>query len=444
MAQIQFGTKDNTWYYEAPTQRIELNSKTGKGVAKKITIPTAGKFVDKNIVIDVKEPEIEITKLGSFNNDNNSAVEYTENLADNTIIPAGGYLYINEGWYDNTKISLGHMIPDPDENYSNAGVSQMLHGYIAYDGDGNKIIGTMADVNPTFTGGDLNIADASLTLTGDNIITGSTGIPVIVGGSVQVSADAINYTNVTVGYINKSEGESAIESKTANVLLEGKTFYINNINIPESAYPFSILNADSTSIHLEENNSIFINPGTFTQNAQNIHIGNSGGPGSNITISDANSFIDCHSISELHYGGENLIKNGEIIAGKIEPNTTALEPAANATKIECGGKILIKKGWYSEDVMYQAESASSTSPATLSAEAENVKANVSVSLGNVDEEAWKVALNISGNISGTAKANTTSSGYATVGETFATGAINSTNISTVSTFDVFNGSFTLE
>ena len=71
MAQIQFGTKDNTWYYEAPAQRIELNAKNGKGVAKKITIPTAGKFVDKNIVIDIKEPEIEITKLGSFNNDDN-------------------------------------------------------------------------------------------------------------------------------------------------------------------------------------------------------------------------------------------------------------------------------------------------------------------------------------------------------------------------------------
>ena len=83
---------------------------------------------------------------GSFNNAATSGVTYTENTAAGTVIPANGYLYLNAGYFPNTKISLAHLIPDPSTGEANPGTNDIRSGKVAYDGDGNKIVGTMADV----------------------------------------------------------------------------------------------------------------------------------------------------------------------------------------------------------------------------------------------------------------------------------------------------------
>lgn len=110
-----------------------------------ITFPTAGTYVTQDIVIKNN------VDSGSFTNAPVNGQTYTEDTTANTVLPAGGYLYINKGWHDNTKISLGHLIPDIAEQ--DAGDSHILFGYKAYDENGNVITGTMATVDPTFSGG---------------------------------------------------------------------------------------------------------------------------------------------------------------------------------------------------------------------------------------------------------------------------------------------------
>ena len=75
-----------------------------KGMTTEITLNTADKYVLGDIVVDVAP------QVGSFNNQPTSGVTYTENTEDVTIISSDGYLYLNQGWFENTKISLNHLI----------------------------------------------------------------------------------------------------------------------------------------------------------------------------------------------------------------------------------------------------------------------------------------------------------------------------------------------
>ena len=75
-----------------------------KGTTTEITLNTADKYVLGDIVVDVAP------QVGSFNNHPTTGVTYTENTEDVTIISSGGYLYLNQGWFENTKISLSHLI----------------------------------------------------------------------------------------------------------------------------------------------------------------------------------------------------------------------------------------------------------------------------------------------------------------------------------------------
>lgn len=113
--------------------------------SNKVTLHTAGTYADQDVEINNS------VTLGSLTNSPSDGQTYTEDTTANTVLPSGGYLYINKGWHDNTKISLGHLIPEIADN--DAGREEILFGYKAYDENGNVITGTMSTVDPTFSGG---------------------------------------------------------------------------------------------------------------------------------------------------------------------------------------------------------------------------------------------------------------------------------------------------
>lgn len=118
--------------------------------SNKVTLHTAGTYADQDVEINNS------VTLGSLTNSPSNGQTYTEDTSTNTVLPSGGYLYINKGWHDNVKISLGHLIPEIADN--DAGVNEILNGYKAYDEKGNVITGTMSTVNPTFSGGGITAA----------------------------------------------------------------------------------------------------------------------------------------------------------------------------------------------------------------------------------------------------------------------------------------------
>ena len=212
-----------------------------KGSATTITLGTKDTYVLEDIDVVVKP------HIGSFNNQATTGVTYTENTADATVIPSGGYLYLNQGWFENTKISLGHLIPEIADK--DAGVKQILFGYKAYDEAGNLITGTMATVDPKFDGGGLSVNPTVSDLTGPIVTVSSSGTfktstnygvtltapsgtdgtnyltidgsaRVTTKGSVKASATAtrgeVLYNGAYTGYLNKADNTQVLPTATTS------------------------------------------------------------------------------------------------------------------------------------------------------------------------------------------------------------------------------------
>lgn len=119
---------------------------------RSVVLRTKDTYVLEDIQVNVSATATQ----GTFANSVPAADEssYTTNDSPNTVIPAGGSLYLSGGWYPKQKIELGHLIPDIADN--DAGTDQILYGYSAFDEDGNQITGTITTQTPSFDGGDVS------------------------------------------------------------------------------------------------------------------------------------------------------------------------------------------------------------------------------------------------------------------------------------------------
>lgn len=218
---------------------------TGSGTitkSKKITLLTGGKYSPENT--DVTASVSATVQAGSLNNAATSGVTYTENTAASTVIPAEGALYINAGWIGNTKITLGHLIPDPETGKANSGAAEMRSGYVAWDGDGKKIVGTMANVTPSFTGGGLtatpsvSVTAASATIAAqgkfaDLTSATNSGKAYGVTDVAQDGTDGVNFLKID-GYFSATSNGTATPTakaeRTAVTFNGAHTGYINVSN----------------------------------------------------------------------------------------------------------------------------------------------------------------------------------------------------------------------
>ena len=239
-----------------------------KSGATTITLGTKDTYVLEDIDVVVKP------HIGSFNNQASNNITYTEDTSAATVIPSGGYLYLNQGWFENTKISLGHLIPEIADK--DAGVSHILYGYKAYDEAGNLITGTMATVDPKFDGGGLSVTPSVSNLNKPKVTVSSSGTftsatnygvtstapttgtdgtnyltidgkaSVTTKGSVKASATAtrgaVLYNGVYKGYLDKADNtqvlatentttESTASEIGATITDSFKTLYIPIVSV---------------------------------------------------------------------------------------------------------------------------------------------------------------------------------------------------------------------
>ena len=90
----------------------------------------------------------ETLSVATFANSATSGETYVD-ISGTTAAPvlvSGYYLYINEGWTDNLKISLAKLVPDGSDVKGHS--EYILTGHSAYDDDGTLIAGSM----PVYTG----------------------------------------------------------------------------------------------------------------------------------------------------------------------------------------------------------------------------------------------------------------------------------------------------
>lgn len=79
------------------------------------------------------------------------ATDYSDLSSTAPVIPSAGYLYINEGYYVNSRVSLARLVPDVATLTSATGAAYILSGNTAYDKDGALITGTISTYNGSYT-----------------------------------------------------------------------------------------------------------------------------------------------------------------------------------------------------------------------------------------------------------------------------------------------------
>lgn len=171
-------------------------------------------------------------KSGVLNNTPTSGITYTEDTSQQSVLPSEGALYLNEGYYQNTKITLDHMLPDPSGTYTNPGTNDIRAGRKAYDGSGKLIIGTMADVTPSFSGGVPSLTNTTNTIT-TNMATASSGTYKIEAvAKAKATRTKVSYNNDYTGYLDKASGtEASAATTSAEGSINAVTIYIKSCTI---------------------------------------------------------------------------------------------------------------------------------------------------------------------------------------------------------------------
>lgn len=190
------------------------------------TLYTDNKNISGNIHIHIT------AKSGVLNNTPTSGITYTEDTSQQSVLPSEGALYLNEGYYQNTKITLDHMLPDPSGTYTNPGTNDIRAGRKAYDGSGKLIVGTMADVTPSFSGGTPSLTNTTNTIT-TNMATASSGTYKINAvAKAKATRTKVSYNNDYTGYLDKASGtEASAATTSAEGSINAVTIYIKSCTI---------------------------------------------------------------------------------------------------------------------------------------------------------------------------------------------------------------------
>lgn len=163
-----------------------------------VGIATAG-WVDPEYTTSVKTDgdTFYTVKSAVLSNSEANADEFTE--ASAPVLTEDGYLFIEKGYIDNTKISLATLVPD-DANITSEDVDKVYNNVKAYDKDGKLIVGTMGDAElGAITANDAKATVATVTVvangeafkvSGTGEISGSTSVAISKRGLAKTDLNA--------------------------------------------------------------------------------------------------------------------------------------------------------------------------------------------------------------------------------------------------------------
>lgn len=190
---------------------------------------------------------------GSITTGSSSKTGYVNNTT--AVVPANGYLYISAGYYPNTQISLGTLIPD-DTNLTNAGNANLLYGYEAYDTTGTKLVGTIKEFylgTAVPKQGETTTDDPKYTLlSSDYYTTTNTGYGVVTANTYASNTYYIKKATVSAGAasasINSTEA-SASSTAGINIALTTGMFTDKGTTKPTTGYFIKVDGAGRSKIN---------------------------------------------------------------------------------------------------------------------------------------------------------------------------------------------------
>lgn len=151
---------------------------------------------------------------GALDNAATTNVTYAENTS--IVVPSEGALYINEGYYPATKITLDQML-DGKSDTAGIATSDIRTGKIAYDVDGKKLTGSMG--NATITSGAITASGVTPSY---NLTNGNYDVA-ITATAAAPSVDSAGYISSSVGTKNTNSEVSSSATLAKVALSTSKT-----------------------------------------------------------------------------------------------------------------------------------------------------------------------------------------------------------------------------
>lgn len=143
------------------------------------------------------------------------------NTAAAPVLVTGDYLYINEGWTDNVKISLAKLVPDGAS--ADLASNKILSGYAAYNNDGALIAGNIpskaaATYTPTTSNQTIS---AGQYLSGAQTIKGDANL---IAANIKAGVSLFGLTGTHQGgQISYTETDNEAGGKTVTIIFTGDT-----------------------------------------------------------------------------------------------------------------------------------------------------------------------------------------------------------------------------
>lgn len=147
---------------------------------------------------------------------NDEAGDFAEVTAP--VLTEDGYLFINEGYIANTKISLATLVPD-DANITSENADKVYNTVKAYDKDGKLIVGTMGDAElGAITADDATATVATVTVAAkeDGSAFDVTGTGAI-SGNASVAISKRGLAETTLAQNGVIEGEAEVSATIAKI-----------------------------------------------------------------------------------------------------------------------------------------------------------------------------------------------------------------------------------
>lgn len=139
---------------------------------------------------------------------------YTEK--DAPVLTSGGYLYINEGYIKDTKISLATLIPD-NANITEENANLVYNTVKAYDVDGALIVGTMGDATlGEITASDVEAKISTVAVAAQEGVFHVTGNGAV-SGNTAVAIETRGLAETTLNQTGVIEGTAALDATLAKI-----------------------------------------------------------------------------------------------------------------------------------------------------------------------------------------------------------------------------------
>lgn len=224
------------------------NVMASTSIAANVTVSSASK--QEYLVINKG------TLVGSAAADIANEDTYTEISDTSVIVPSEGNLYISEGYYPNTKISLATLVPNEASisTVELAKSNDIRTNTKVYDSNGILITGNMVDVTPTFEGGEVS---GTATAVGTNVTFATSATEAEQGiyfdAKAVASRAVVTYDSSKVGYLDVSKGDIAFAAGE-NTNLESTKYYITSVEVPVEK-KFSVENKGTLVVTSDEDSN---------------------------------------------------------------------------------------------------------------------------------------------------------------------------------------------